>query len=48
VYSAYAHMNIRIYVTDVFVWHIVRVKVGIDIIIYRCCICVSAELIFPV
>jgi hypothetical protein len=46
VYSVYAHMNIRISVTDVFLWHVVKVRV--DIVIYRCCVCVSAELIFPV
>lgn len=41
-------MDIRIYVTDVLVWHFVKVKVGTDIVMYRLCMCVSAEVIFPV
>jgi hypothetical protein len=48
VFSVYAPVDIRIYVTELFTWHVVRVKVRIDIVIYICCICVSAELIFPV
>ena len=32
----------------VFMWRVVKVKVHTDIVIYRCCMCVSAELIIPV